>query len=456
MNTRFSRRKLSAIAGTAETHKHGKLLRRSIAVTLAAVLVAGLGSLVPAESAHAAPGAPFKLPYRVGAAYTISQSPGGGWSHNDDYNRHAVDFSMSEGTQVVASAAGRVYSEGWMTGGGGITVLIDHGNNRCSQYAHLSSTIINNGQWVAQGQHIAYSGATGNVSGAHLHWNIVDCITKKSREIPNSVESGTSYPAGTAPVSQNSLSTGLPGADGERVSDFSGDGASDVLGVDGNGDFWYYPHNGAGLSARSKIGSGWANFKHVMAADWSGDGAADVIGVDAAGNLLYYPNNSYQLSSPTQIGTGWANFEHVMAADWSGDGAADVIGVDANGDLWYYAHNGTGLSAPTKIGSGWANHKQVMAADWSGDGQADILGVDANGDLWYYAHNGTGLSAPTKIGSGWANHKQAIASDWSGDGQADILGVDANGDLWYYAHNGTGLSAPTKIGNGWATFKHIM
>ncbi|MDR6508152.1 peptidoglycan DD-metalloendopeptidase family protein [Arthrobacter oryzae] len=431
-------------------------LRRGIAVTLAAVLVAGLGSLVSQEAAHAAIGAPYKLPYPAGHAYNISQSPGGSTSHNDDYNRHAVDIETPYGTTIVASAAGRVYFEGLDAYGGGIMVLIDHGNNRCSQYAHLSSTIVNKDEWVVQGQHIASSGATGNASGPHLHWNIVDCVTKKSSEIPNTVEAGTYYPAGSRPVSENGLSNKLPGADGERVSDFSGDGQSDVLGVDGNGDFWYYPHNGAGLSARSKIGSGWANFKHVMSADWSGDGAADVIGVNAAGDLLYYPNNNYSLSSPTKIGYGWANFKHVMAADWSGDGQADVIGVDANGDLWYYAHSGTGLSAPTKIGSGWANHKQVMAADWSGDGQADILGVDANGDLWYYAHNGTGLSAPTKIGSGWANHKQAIASDWSGDGQADILGIDANGDLWYYAHNGTGLSAPTKIGDSWSTFPHVM
>ncbi|MER6504529.1 peptidoglycan DD-metalloendopeptidase family protein [Streptomyces sp. NPDC001455] len=147
-------------------------------------------------------GAPFKLPYSAGRAYTVTQTPGSGYSHNDDYNRHAVDFATPTGTPIVASAAGTVYFEGW-NGAGGIMALIDHGNNRCTQYAHLSSTITDRGNRVAQGQQIGTSGATGNVSGPHLHWNVVYCDSQRSREIPNSVETGTNYPTGSAPVSRN-------------------------------------------------------------------------------------------------------------------------------------------------------------------------------------------------------------------------------------------------------------
>ncbi|MFE7615473.1 peptidoglycan DD-metalloendopeptidase family protein [Streptomyces sp. NPDC057496] len=427
-------------------------MRRGIAVALT-MLLACLGTTVPLGSAHAAPGAPFKLPYPAGSAYTITQTPGSGYSHNDDYNRHAVDFAMPTGTPIVASAAGTVYFEGWSTGGG-IMALIDHGNNRCSQYAHLGSTIVDAGQRVAQGQRIGTSGATGNATGPHLHWNIVHCNSQLSREIPNSVETGTNYPTGYAPVSRNGLQTLWP--DGERVSDFSGDGKSDVLGVNSSGNLLYYPHNGTGLSGPRQIGQGWGAFKHVMAADWSGDGAADVLGVDGSGRLLYYPNNGYKLTTPTQIGQGWGTFKHVMAADWSGDGRADVLGVDGSGNLLYYAHNGTGLSNPVKIGQGWGTFKHVMAADWSGDGRADVLGVDGSGNLLYYPHSGTGLSSPVKIGNGWGTFKHVFASDFSGDGRADVLGVDASGNLLYYAHNGTGLSSPVKIGPGWGTFKHVF
>ena len=161
------------------------------------------GSNGPVVPACAAGGAQFKLPFLAGAAYTVTQTPGEGYSHNDDYNRHAVDFGTPTGTPIVASASGTVYFEGWANGGGGIMALVDHGNNQCSQYAHLDSTIINIGDQVVQGQQIGTSGGTGNVTGPHLHWNIVYCDSQISREIPNTVETGTNYPTGSAPVSQN-------------------------------------------------------------------------------------------------------------------------------------------------------------------------------------------------------------------------------------------------------------
>ncbi|HIW62170.1 MAG TPA: peptidoglycan DD-metalloendopeptidase family protein [Candidatus Stackebrandtia excrementipullorum] len=423
-------------------------MRRSIGFVVAVVL-AGFMAIIPFGTAHAA--APFKLPYPAGSAYTVTQSPGGGFSHGDQYNYHAVDFGMPTGTPIVASAAGTVYFSGWANGGGNM-ILVDHGNNRCSQYAHLSGMSVSVGTRVGQGQRIGTSGATGNVTGPHLHWNIVYCNSHLSREVANTAETGTSYPTGSAPVSRNSVQK----PDMERVSDFNGDGRSDVLGVDASGALRFYANSGSHLAVGKKIGHGWGAFKHVMAADWSGDGAADVLGVDAGGKLRYYPNNNHALSPGVQLGHGWGSFKHVMAADWSGDGKADVLGVAANGDLLYYPHNGNALSMPTKIGHGWGSFKHVMAADWSGDGKADVLGVAGNGDLLYYPHSGNGLGTPTKIGHGWANFAHVFASDFSGDGQADVLGVDANGDLWYYPHNGNGLSKPVKMGHGWGDFTFVL
>ena len=243
---------------------------------------------------------------------------------------------------------------------------------------------------------------------------------------------------------------------GVAISDWSGDGYADVLGVDSAGDLWYYANNGLKLSARKKLGAGWATFRHVKAADWSGDGYADVIGADAAGDLWYYPHSGNGLGARKKIGEGWKDFRHVAAADWSGDGYADVIGADAAGDLWYYPHNGNGLGARQKIGAGWKDFRHVVAADWSGDGYADVIGADAAGDLWYYPHNGNGLGVRQKIGAGWKDFRFVRAMDFSGDGYADVIGVDAAGDMWYYPHNGNGLGARKKIGAGWANFTHIL
>jgi hypothetical protein len=139
--------------------------------------------------------------------------------------------------------------------------------------------------------------------------------------------------------------------------------------------------------------------------DWSGDGHADVIGVDEVGRLRYYPNNGLQLGAWQQIGDGFGTFKHVMAADWSADGFADILGVDDAGRLRYYPHNGNGLGAWQQIGDGWLDFPFVHACDFSGDGYADVIGVDSLGDMYYYPHSGNVLGPRIKIGAGWSNFK---------------------------------------------------
>jgi len=53
----------------------------------------------------------------------------------------------------------------------GNLVVIDHGHGVNSLYAHLSAIEVREGQMVAQGDRIAQSGATGRVTGPHLHFS---------------------------------------------------------------------------------------------------------------------------------------------------------------------------------------------------------------------------------------------------------------------------------------------
>ena len=147
--------------------------------------------------------------------------------------------------------------------------------------------------------------------------------------------------------------------DSERVSDFSGDGFSDVLGVNAAGDLMYYPNNGidvAGSTAR-RLDTGWGANSQVMAADFSGDGFADLFAVNAAGNLIYYPNNGLAISQSTarQLGTGFGSFSHVFASDFSGDEHADILGVDAAGNLLYFPNNGLAISSSQQLDTGWGS-----------------------------------------------------------------------------------------------------
>ncbi|WP_077796454.1 transglycosylase family protein [Streptomyces sp. JHA26] len=82
-----------------------------------------------------------------------------------------VDFPVPTGTSVKSVAAGRVVSAGW-GGSYGYQVVVRHADGRYSQYAHLSAISVKDGQSVGAGQRIGRSGATGNVTGPHLHFEV--------------------------------------------------------------------------------------------------------------------------------------------------------------------------------------------------------------------------------------------------------------------------------------------
>lgn len=82
-----------------------------------------------------------------------------------------LDFDGDTGDAVFAVANGRVKEVG-MRGSFGRTITISHGDGVASMYSHLSATEVNVGDQVFAGDRIARMGATGNVSGSHLHLEI--------------------------------------------------------------------------------------------------------------------------------------------------------------------------------------------------------------------------------------------------------------------------------------------
>ncbi|MDD2421103.1 MAG: M23 family metallopeptidase [Heliobacteriaceae bacterium] len=84
---------------------------------------------------------------------------------------HGVDFYAGIGTPIAATAAGVVTFAGW-NGLYGKEVIISHGNGLESVYAHLNTILVGPGQRVEQGENIGRSGATGRVTGPHLHFEI--------------------------------------------------------------------------------------------------------------------------------------------------------------------------------------------------------------------------------------------------------------------------------------------
>ncbi len=124
------------------------------ATTLDSALIANIGKIV------APIGSSYKLSARFGQRGYMWSA---GW-------HTGLDFDVRTGTDVRASAGGVIIAAGW-DGPYGNRIEIDHGNGIITTYNHLSHIAKTSG-WVDAGEYIGKSGATGNVTGPHLHFEV--------------------------------------------------------------------------------------------------------------------------------------------------------------------------------------------------------------------------------------------------------------------------------------------
>jgi len=82
-----------------------------------------------------------------------------------------IDISANTGETVTAANDGKaaLILDSYM---GGLTLLIDHGQGLYTSYCHLSGVLVTVGDTVTRGKPVALVGATGRVTGAHLHFGV--------------------------------------------------------------------------------------------------------------------------------------------------------------------------------------------------------------------------------------------------------------------------------------------
>ena len=96
---------------------------------------------------------------------------------------NGIDYGAKTGTPVMSAGDGKVIASAYNNLNGHY-VFVQHGERYVTKYLHLSKRLVKNGQRVKQGELIGRVGATGRVTGPHLHYEfLVDGVHRNPRTV---------------------------------------------------------------------------------------------------------------------------------------------------------------------------------------------------------------------------------------------------------------------------------
>ncbi|WP_121667326.1 M23 family metallopeptidase [Mesonia aquimarina] len=131
---------------------------------------------------------PYRLPFKKGRKYEVSQSFNGKNSHHSKKSKYAIDFQLNAGEKVYAARGGIVVKViDWFTKQGGKElihaankIVILHDDGTMASYVHLDykGSFVKEGQRINKGDKIGVSGLTGYTRGPHLHF-----VVRKENDI---------------------------------------------------------------------------------------------------------------------------------------------------------------------------------------------------------------------------------------------------------------------------------
>lgn len=365
------------------------LARRTATLAVAAAVV-----LVTAGAAQADPVTDFEMPFPCAETWTGSTRD----THSP--SPYAVDWNRTDDVNdpVVASAAGTVTTADAVDDSGyGRWVIIDHGNNEKSLYAHMATLTVVVGQRVDQGAQIGTVGSTGNSSGPHLHYE-----QRLGSTVAAPFFSQLRYAFGTAVKSRNCVDVPL-------AADWTGDKIADLTVFRRAAPATFYIQR-PGLSSLAKPMG--AVTDDPVVGDWDGNGVADP-GVRTPSTRIFSLKNAAGVISSISFGVPT---DKPIAGNWGGD-AKWEIGVWRASTATFFQRSATGVTTSVVLGD---SNDLPVTGDWDGDGRTDLgvydqttatftlRMVDAQAVVW---------TANVKFGTAG---DLPVAGDWDGNKITDL------------------------------------
>jgi Ca2+-binding RTX toxin-like protein len=231
------------------------------------------------------------------------------------------------------------------------------------------------------------------------------------------------------------------------ANDFNGDGVSDVLFGNGNGQVALWEMNGSHIASNTTVGSVPAGWHIDATGDFGGDGKSDILLHNDNGQVATWQMNGDHIVSNTTVGSVSSDWHVAATGDFNGDGKTDILWENSNGQVAMWQMNGDHIVSNTTVSSIGTDWHVAGTGDFNGDGKADILWENSNGQVAMWQMNGDHIASNTTVGSVSSAWQAAGVGDFNGDGKADVLWQNSNGQVAMWQMNGDHIAANTTVGS---------
>jgi hypothetical protein len=272
-------------------------------------------------------------------------------------------------------------------------------------------------------------------------WDVYCGSSNRNSALPNTFDGNWAvYPfLGTDKILTGDLTYGLQILDvtkiaapnGNRVSDFDGDGKTDYSSFAPNTGTWRVENSSNAANSATQFG---LSSDTIVSGDYDGDGKTDVAIWRSSTGDWWIQRSSTGTSSAVRFGL---SSDIPVAADYDADGKTDVAVWRPSTGVWYINQSALGFRA---VQWGIAGDK-VVTGDFEGDGKADQAVWRPSNGTWYVLQSSSSIPLYVQFG---LNGDKPLTGDFDGDGKADFaVARSSTQHIWYIWNSSTNsLSVP--------------